>query len=520
MSGEFLLAIDAGTGSCRAVVFDPAGTQVAMAQREWSHRALPAYPGSQVFDTATNWQSICACIREVLAAPGLTADAVAAVSSTSMREGIVVYDKEGRALWACPNVDSRAGEEVAELVQQDLARKIYAIGGDWVSITSPARILWLHRHEPEIFNRIAHLGMLSDWILYQLCGDYTSDPSAGSSSGMFNLAERTWSPEIVEMVGLDPAVLPPVRESGTVLGQVHRDAAAETGLKEGTPVVVGGADTQLGLVGIGQVDPGQFTVVGGTFWQQTVGVDEPLIDPEMRLRTLCHSLPGQWMLEGIGFYCGLTMRWFRDAFCDLEKERGSQNGRDTYSLMEEAALAVPPGSNGVVALFSNLMDAKRWIHASPSFIQFDIANPGASGKKECIRAIEEAAAYVSYGHMKIIESLTDRTFDRCTFTGGGSKGELWPQILADVLGCQVQVPVVKESTALGAAIYAGLGAGLYTDLKSVAQQVVRFERTFEPDHDAHQTYGDLYDQWSRLYGRSVDLVDDGLVQPLWRAAGT
>lgn len=520
MSTQYLLAIDAGTGSCRTVLFDTSGKQVAMSQREWMHLPQPGYAGSQVFDTSANWEYIARCIRDVLSAPGVTAEAVLGVSSTSMREGIVLYDRAGQEIWACPNVDSRAGEEAAKLVESKLAEKIYFTGGDWVAITSPPRLLWLQKHEPEIFERIAHLTMLSDWILFKLCGEYVTDPSAGSSSGMFDLSKRTWSDEIVQMCGLRTDVLPPVREPGTLLGRVHRQTAEETGLKEGTPVVVGGADTQLGLVGIGQVEPGQFTIVGGTFWQQTVGVDRPLIDPQSRLRTLCHALPGQWMLEGIGFYSGLTMRWFRDAFCQYEIEQARQSRQDPYVLMEQAALGVPPGSNGVLGIFSNIMNARRWIHASPGLVQFDISNPSSSGRKECIRAIEESAAYVSYGHMKIIEELTGRTFDEIVFTGGASKGQLWPQILADVLNCRIKVPVIKESTALGAALYAGLGVGVYDDLQAVTQQIVTFEKTFEPDEATHRHYQNLYNQWSRVYQRSLDMVEESLVQPLWRAAGT
>ncbi len=500
MSNQYLLAIDAGTGSCRAVLFDPDGKQVAMAQREWTHYPQPEYPGSQVFDTRANWEYICDCIRQVLATPGVTPDSILGVSSTSMREGIVLYDKAGQEIWACPNVDSRAGEEAAELVDRKLAEKIYFTGGDWVAITSPPRLLWLQKHEPETFERIAHLTMLSDWILFKLCGEYITDPSAGSSSGMFDLARRTWSDEIVKMCGLSPDVLPAVYESGTVLGRVHGQAAIDTGLKEGTPVVVGGADTQLSLVGIGQVEAGQFTVVGGTFWQHTVGVDQPLIDPESRLRTLCHAIPGQWMLEGIGFYSGLTMRWFRDAFCQLELEQAQRLNQDPYVLMEQIALEVPAGSNGVMGIFSNLMNAKRWIHASPAFLQFDVD--------------------VAYGHMKIIESLTGLNFSEIVFTSGAAKGTLWPQIMADVLNCRVKVPVVKESTSLGAALYAGLGVGLYQDLKSVAQSIVSFEKTYEPDPTNHQIYQELYEQWSRIYERSLSMVEEGLIRPLWRAAGT
>jgi autoinducer 2 (AI-2) kinase len=520
MSSQYLLAIDAGTGSCRAVLFDIVGRQVAMAQHEWSHASLPEYPGSQVFDTRANWEHICACIRQALATSGIAPGDILSVSSTSMREGIVLYDRTGQEIWACPNVDSRASEEALELVERKLAEKIYFTGGDWVAITSPPRLLWLQKHEPYIFERIAHMHMLSDWILYRLCGEYATDPSAGSSSGMFDLSKRTWSDEIVRMCGLRPDALAPVYEPGTPVGRVHRRAAEETGLKEGTPVVMGGADTQLGLVGIGQTVAGGFTIVGGTFWQQTVGVATPLIDPQSRLRTLCHAVPGLWMLEGIGFYSGLTMRWFRDAFCEYEVERARQTQQDPYVLMEQAARQAPPGSNGVIGIFSNVMNARRWIHASPGLLQFDITSPFASGRKECIRAIEEAAAYVSYGHMKIIEELTGRSFDEIVFTGGAAKGQLWPQIIADVLNCRVKVPLVKESTALGAALYAGMGAGVYDDLHAVARSIVSFEKTFEPDAATHRRYEELYDLWSRVYQRSLEMVEEGLVRPLWRAAGT
>ncbi len=319
--------------------------------------------------------------------------------------------------------------------------------------------------------------MLADWITQRLTGEFVTDPSIGSSSGMFELARRSWSPEIIDICGMRAAVFPSVLAPGSTAGVISAAAATATGLQAGTPVVVGGADTQLGLVGIGVVDPGQFTVVGGTFWQHTIGLPEAMIDPKARLRTLCHALPDQWMMEGIGFYSGLTMRWFRDAFCDLERQEAQSGGVDAYMLMERAAKDVPPGS-------------------------------------------EEAAAYVSLGHMHVIEEVTERTIDDAVFTGGASKGMLWPRVLADVLGIPVKVPRVKESTALGAAIFAGIGAGLYPDVGTAARQVVSFDVTLEPDAEVHGRYRDLYERWKLVYEAQLGLVEQGLLKPLWRAAGT
>jgi autoinducer 2 (AI-2) kinase len=518
VSDGLLLAIDAGTGSCRAVLFAADGSQIAIGQREYSHAELPGVPGSQVFDTQANWRLICACVREVLAA--VDTKTIAAVSATSMREGMVLYDASGREIWACPNVDSRAGDEAAELVNSGAAREIYEHAGDWVAITAPARFLWIARNEPDVFASIAHVGMLGDWILTRLSGEFVTDPSLGSSSGMFELAERDWSDRVLNLCGLDRSLFPQVVEPGTVVGAVTAGAASETGLREGTPVVAGGADTQLGLLGIGVTQPGRFTVVGGSFWQSTVVLDAPLIDPQARLRTLCHTVPERWMIEGIGFYCGTVMRWFRDAFCELEQTEALREGVDVYAVLERKAATLPPGAHGVFGIFSNLMQASRWVHASPAFVGFDVGNPAQAGRSECFRAIEESAAYVARGHLGIVEEIARVEVHDAVLTGGAAKGTLWPQIVADTLGLPVRVPAVKESTALGAAIYAGVGAGLYADAGDAAAGLVRFERTFEPDPAAAAAYSGLYEQWLELYRRSLELSEAGLVRPLWRAAGT
>jgi autoinducer-2 kinase len=214
------------------------------------------------------------------------------------------------------------------------------------------------------------------------------------------------------------------------------------------------------------------------------------------------------------------MRWFRDAFCELEQAEAARQGVDVYKLLEQKAADVPPGSNGIFGIFSNLMQASHWIHASPAFIGFDIANPSLSGRNACFRSIEEAAAYVAHGHRGIIEEIAGFEIEDAILTGGAAKGTLWPQIVADVLGVPVKVPVVKESTALGAAVYAGVGAGVFSDAGEAARRIVRFERTFEPNQSATAAYAALYDQWLELYRRSLEISESGLVRSFWRAAGT
>ena len=248
MTGEYLAAIDAGTGSGRCVIFDSEGNQVSIASREWFHPSIPDFPGSAVFDTAKNWQLLCESTREALQKANIKPQQVAAVSATSMREGMILYDNEGKEIWACPNVDSRATKEVTELIKRGLAKKIYRQAGDWLAITSPPRFLWLKKHQPDIYKKTAHMTMISDWILYKLSGRFVTDPSIGSSSNLFQLSKRTWSDDIIDWCNLKREIFPEVKEPGTSLGEVTDSAAAETGFSAGTPVIVGGADTQLGLI--------------------------------------------------------------------------------------------------------------------------------------------------------------------------------------------------------------------------------------------------------------------------------
>lgn len=518
-SKQYILSIDVGTGSGRSILFDMEGLEVAVAQKEWLPKSDPNYPGSQDFDTREAWRLLCETVREVMVKAEAGPDDIAAVTSTAMREGMVLYNRDKEVIWACPNVDARAGDEVIEMVKKDLAEPIYRRGGDWLSITSPPRLWWIRNKKPEIYSEIAHMNMLSDWVLFRLSGELVTDPSIGSSSGMFDLAQRKWSQEIIDLADLPRGIYADVHESGTIIGRVNAEASKETGLKTGTPVVTGGADTQLALIGAGAIKPLMYTVCGGTFWQTTVVTDRAVPDPQYRLRALCHAVPGQWMTEGIGFYHGFTMRWIRDGFCAEEKKQALKEGVDPYTLMERLAERIPPGSNGVQAIFSNIMDVKRWRHAPPSLLGFDLLAPEKTGKAAAIRAIEESTAYVTKGHIDILAELTGRIPREIIFVGGSSKGVLWPRIIADVLGATVHIPVVKESTCLGAAMGCMTALGEYDSLEQVVQKVVRWERRIEPDSENHKVYQDEYQRWLKVYDAMLRIGDDGLLPSLWRAPG-
>ncbi len=433
-----------------------------------------------------------------------------ALAPSAMREGFVLYDAEGHELWACPNTDGRARSQADELVASGAADRIFALAGDWVSITAPSRLRWIAEHEPELLARTRHLGMLSDWIAYRLTGEFTTEPTCGSSSALFDLRARTWSAELAELVGFDAGILPPVVECGTLIGIVTADAAAQTGLPVGLPVVAGGADTQLALHAI-DAQPAVPTIVAGTFWQTTAVTAFPTIDPKRRLRTLCHVQPDRWMVEGIGFLSGLAMRWARDGLYAPDRQ---SPGVSDYDAMEDEALAIPAGSNGVVAILSNVMQADGWHHAAPGFTGIDVGNPAGTGRAAMVRAIEEAAAYVARAHLDILDELTHGATESgaLVFTGGSSGGRLWPRIMADVTGRAVRRSTFAEATSMGAARLAGAAVGI--DLPAIGTE----GDPLVPGPDA-ATYDDTYARWFDTYRAMSAATTAAALPPLFTPPG-
>ncbi|KOE54325.1 FGGY family carbohydrate kinase, partial [Aggregatibacter actinomycetemcomitans] len=254
----YLMALDAGTGSVRAVIFDLDGNQIAAAQREWTHLSDPDIPGSMEFDLANNWQLTCDCIRQVLNKSQVQPQQIAAISTCSMSEGIVLYDEHKTPIWACGNVDARAVEEVKELKtlhNYTFEQQLYSVSGQTLALSAVPRLLWLAHHRPDIYRHTKAISMISDWLAFMLSGELAVEPSNAGTTGMLNLTTRQWSPELLDMAGLNSNILTPIKETGTRLGEVTSEVAQQTGLIQGTPVVVGGGDVQLGCIGLGVTEP-------------------------------------------------------------------------------------------------------------------------------------------------------------------------------------------------------------------------------------------------------------------------
>ena len=520
MAQAYFLTIDAGTGSGRAVIFDTRGKQISIAQQEWTHLCEDNIANSMGFDYTANWKILQECIKSAIFKAGIKASSIKAVTATSMREGIVLYDKDSKELFAVANVDARADKEVAILKQRfpQSEGAFYKESGQTYALGALPRLLWLKENRPHLYEKTVSINMISDWVLTKLSGVIASEPSNAGTSGIFSLEKRQWQPNMAKKVGLKDDIFPPVYESGTIIGEVTRKASSETGLDVGTAVVMGGGDVQLGSAGLGVVAPGEVAVLGGTFWQQLVNMPVAKTDPNMDIRVNPHVIPGISQAEGITFFSGLVMRWFRDALCQGEVAEAMRRGIDPYTYLEELASKVPVGSHGILPIFSDAMHYSKWYHAAPSFLNLSL-DPNLSSKGAMFRALEENAAIVSMLNLESIFKFTGVESESITFAGGASKGPLWSQILADVTGKEVHIPNVNEATSLGGAFACGVAVGEYSSIAEVSKSLVGWDKSYTPNSENFAKYQDIAEKWKQAYSVQLRLVDEGVTTSMWQAPG-
>lgn len=515
---KYLMAIDAGTGSVRAVIFDLSGNQIAMSQSEWTHIEESGVPYSMNFDCIKNWNLTQNCIKNAIREAKIDVQNIVSVSATSMREAIVLYDKNGFELFAVANVDARAYQEVKHLKEnyKDIEEEFYKTSGQTFALGAIPRILWLKNNKPDVYEKVTHISMISDWILFKLSGVLASDPSNAGTAGIFSLDKRDWVPSMAKKVGIKDDIFPKTYEVGEVIGKVNN---INCGLDNSTLVTMGGGDVQLGSAGLGVVELGDVAILGGSFWQQVVNMPSDTIPPvTMDIRINPHVIPSQLQAEGITFFSGLVMRWFRDAFCDMEKLEAKERNIDVYQILEEKASKVPVGSNGIIPIFSDSMKYGKWYHAAPSFLNLSI-DSDICNRASMFRSLQENACIVSDINLKKIEEFSGIKTKEIVFAGGASKSALWCQILCDVTGCIVKIPKVTEATALGTAMAAGVGAGIYKDLKSAAKELVIWDKEYTPNMQNNELYKKVKETWQKAYDLQLKLVDENITTSMWKAPG-
>jgi xylulokinase len=320
-----------------------------------------------------------------------------------------------------------------------------------------------------------------------------------SGTLLLDVAHRRWSHEVLQAAGMDESLLPRLFESSEICGKVSPSGAAATGLQPGTPVVAGAGDQAAGAVGMGIVAPGAVSATIGTSGVVFAATDRPALDPKGRLHTFCHAVPGRWHLMGVTQAAGLSLRWFRDRF----GAAGNEDGRDAYERLTAEAAALPPGSDGL--LWAPYLMGERTPHLDPNARAALIGLTASHTRGHVVRAILEGVAFSLRDSFTLFAEM-GVPVRNIRLGGGGARSPLWRQIQADVYGREVEVLEAEEGAAYGAAILAGVGAGVWSSVDTACSEVVKVAQRVAPQPAVVERMNASYAAYRRIYPAVVSVL--------------
>ncbi|MEX0763397.1 MAG: FGGY-family carbohydrate kinase [Dehalococcoidia bacterium] len=500
-TGPLYLAIDFGTSHIRAAVGPATGTPLAVARRPIRYRRPDGTPDAALeFDPQTAWRIVCETVHEALAASGTDPKTIKGAGVTSQRLGLVLYDKDGRPLYAGPNRDLRAIFEGGE-IDADYGNTVWQMTGHGPGfLLSWARFLWFKRNAPEMYDRIRTASTLADWLAFRMTGVLLMEATLGVESGLALVATGHPAGGLGEMLDLDEIDLAPTCPPGTVVGSLTKQAAKELGLRTGTPVVAAGPDTQAGLLGLGATEPDQAGVIAG--WSAAVQrvTNIPFFDDTHSMWTGRHIVPDRWVLEGNAGEMGGAYEWLTALVQSWEAPARSMERLDMLASAE------PIGARGTSAYlgptFINMADVglRTGGLVFPSPLAFEPPTRGSLA-----RATLESFAFAIRFNLDRL-ALFGGPVKQVAVGGGMVRTRTFNHVLAAVVGHSITIASSGESTALGVLSMAGVA----TDRDTTMEQVTRLRRSelvsVEPKSSDAAEYHDLYHAW-RMRERQLGQID-------------
>ena len=501
MEKPYLLGIDIGTSACKVAVFDREGHVAASASGDY-----PVYypkEGWAEQNPEEWWSAVCSAIKETLKKGQIAPEEIAGVGIDGQSWSAIAIDKDGRVLTNTPIwMDTRAQSICDRLNEKIGADAIFQVSGNSLQPSyTTAKILWYQENMPEVYEKIDKILQSNSYIAFKLTGAVTQDVSQGYGLHCFDMKKGIWDEEMCGKLDIPMGFLPEIVPCDQVVGTVTEQAAAESGLAVGTPVVAGGLDAACGTLGAGVIHPGETQEQGGQAGGMSICMDTYQADPRLILGY--HVVPGQWLLQGGTTGGGGVMRWFEREFADYEREKQSETGKSSLVQLNEIAEPVAPGCDGVV--FLPYMAGER----SP------IWNPDAKGvfygldfsktKGHMVRACMEGVALSLRHNLEIAEEAGAKV-ELLRAMGGSANSLLWTQIKSDITGKPIVVPSSDTATTLGAAILAGVGVGFYQSYEEAVSLTVKTTREHQPNRENKEIYDHTYETYLRLYESLKDLM--------------
>ncbi|MDR0293582.1 MAG: xylulokinase, partial [Oscillospiraceae bacterium] len=462
-----LLGIDLGTSATKTVLFNELCEPLASASVEYPLNQ--PHNGWAEQDPQDWWRAAVETIGAVLQKSGVPSDDVIAVGISGQMHGLVMLGPDGEVLR--PSIiwcDQRTGAECVEITRLVGADRLVEITAN-PALTgfTASKIMWVKKHQPELYAKCRHILLPKDYLRYKLTGEFATEVSDASGMQLLDVPAREWSDEVLKKLDIDPSLLAKVYESPAITGTVSGEAARATGLSVKTAVVGGAGDNAAAAVGTGVVTDGKaFTTIGtsGVVFAHT---DHVTIDPKGRVHTFCCAVPGAWHVMGVTQAAGLSLKWFREQFCmDL-----------TYKQIDEIAAEVPIGARRL--LYLPYLMGERTPHLDADCRGVFLGLSGMHTRPDMLRAVLEGVAYSLRDCVEVLRGMGVRTSEMLACGGGGTSA-LWRQMLADLFGCHVRTAASREGPALGAAILAGVGAGLYPSVPEACAALIHYNEPQPP----------------------------------------
>jgi xylulokinase len=502
MTKRLLLGIDSGTSGCKITVFDFAGRVGATATGMY-HTDYPQ-TGYAEQDAGEWWKVICAEIQGLIHRQGVNPEEIAAIGVDGISWVCLPVDRKGQPLHkAMIWLDRRAEKQAAWMRETIGAELLVNLNGNPVD---PAyivpKILWLRENEPEIYRQTAKFLQSNSYIAYQLTGMYSQDYSQGYGFHFFDIAKGLWNEAVAEQMGVSLDLMAPFFQCHSVVGTVTPRAAAESGLSAGIPVVAGGLDAACCTLGAGVIKSGQTQEQGGQAGGMSILLDKPRIHPELILGY--HVIPDLWLLQGGTVGGGGTLKWFNQELGYYEQQLGRDTNKSSFEIMSEEAAGVRPGGDGLVFLPYMAGERSPLWNSKARGVLFGLSFDKT--RAHLIRAIMEGVGFSLQHNLQTAEAV-NAFVNELISVGGAANSRIWTQIKADITGKPIHVPFSDHATTLGAALLAGVGAGVYPDFDAAVRQTVRIQRTHFPDPANHTTYQKYYSLYLELYQKLRESYD-------------
>ncbi len=481
---QYILAHDLGTSGDKATIFSVDGTLVGSAVYAYQ---TDYFNGTWAEQDANDWwRAVCTTTKDLIAEIGILPEEIAAVSFSGQMMGCLCVDRNGipmrkSIIWA----DQRAQKQAAEIESHISQQDFYRIAGHRnTAYYGVQKLMWIRDNEPEIYANTYKVLNAKDYIVYRLTGKYYTEYSDANSMTCFDLNKLAWSERLVDYAGIDGDKLPEAKPSTFVAGGVTAAAAEACGLAVKTPVVMGAGDGVTANIGAGSIQEGKtYCCMGTSAWITTTS-EKPIFDANMRTVTWAHAIPGLYAPNGTMQFAGGSYNWLKNTICLAEKNLAEQTGMSPYQYMNEQIEESSAGSNGVLFLPYLMGErAPRWNYeAKGAFIGLK----ADTTRSDILRSVLEGITMNLGIVLDILrESLT---IDEVLVIGGGAKGAIWRQIMADIWDTKILVPsVLEEAGSMGAAVIGGVGAGLYRDFSAI-DKFIEIAHIQEPNPVNVQAY--------------------------------